>query len=88
MNEIEELKAHIERLRQVINLMIKHGEQWEYKIDIAEYALRETPAQSVDGIKRAAVDEFVEQFGDELTGDMTFEELDKVAEMYTRTLDS
>lgn len=86
MNEIEELKAHIERLRQAINLMIKHGEQWEYRIDIAEYALSETPAQAVCGIKRAAVDEFVEQFGYELTSNMTFDELYKVAEMYTQTL--
>ena len=33
-----------------------------------------------------AIDDFCEKFGDELTGDMTFEDLKKVAEMYKRGL--
>ena len=86
MEELEELRANIERLKQALNLVLKHGESWEYKIDIVEFALKETPEQSLRAIKRAAVDEFCEQYGDELTCDMTFEELDKVAEMYTKTL--
>lgn len=86
MDELEELRANIERLKQALNLVLKYGESWEYKIDIVEFALKETPEQSLRAIKRAAVDEFCEQYGDELTCDMTFQELDKVAERYTETL--
>lgn len=33
-----------------------------------------------------AIDDFCEQFGDELTGDITFEDLEKFAETYKQQL--
>ena len=45
-----------------------------------------TPEHTIKAIKQDAVEEFCERFGDELTCDMTFEELNCVVEMHKQQL--
>lgn len=88
-HENMELTAHVERLRHFLKDCVDYDVDEDYlPIHKGElgFMLDETPKQSLSEIKAQAINEFVEDRGDELVGDMNFTELHEVCDGYVKLL--